>query len=121
MKDGKQRPRGRPESSALATHPGRSWFLWASVSPSVQWPWVGPSDPQLEGQSVALSSDEPIPATPTPHTDNSVLCGPNTPLRPLPLPTVLTGTRCSKLVVLGVGVAGPSGLAGKPWVWPRDL
>lgn len=70
---------------------------------------------------MAPSSDKPILATPKPHTDNPVLSRPNTPLRPLPLPTVLTGTRCSNLVVLGVGVAGPSGLAGKPWVWPRDL
>lgn len=76
------------------------------------------------GQGDAGSEDGPRPesqplhATPTPHTDNSVLCEPSTALRPLPLPTVLTGTRCSNLVVLGWGWPGPVGWQASPGFGP---
>lgn len=57
------------------------------------------------------------PATPMPHTDNSVLCKPNS-LRPRPLPTVLTGPDAPTLRFWAGGVAGPAGWQASPGFGP---
>lgn len=116
----KRVPKGEAVDSLCSCDPGWSLLLLASVSPPIPWPWVWQCDSRFRGQSLPLS---PSPSSLPPHHTQTTLSSsrPNTTLRPLPLPTVLTGTRCSNLVVLGVGVAGLSGLAGKPWFWPRDL
>ena len=103
--------KGEAGDSVRSCDPGWSWLLWASVSPSVQWPWWGEV-------TVTAPESQSILTTPTPHTDNSVLGRPNTTLRPLPLPTVLTGTRCSNLVVLGWGWQDPAGWQASPGFGP---
>lgn len=83
----------------------------ASVSPSVQWPRVRRGDSHCPG----------APAHPRhPHTTHRQLCPPQAKYnpRPLPLPTVLTGTRCSNLVVLGWGWQDPAGWQASPGFGP---
>lgn len=119
LKDGEEWLRGRQETpSALVTQagPSSSWPQFPHLYNGYQW-----------GQVMLGSEDSHCPESQTilatPNATHRQLCpqqAKHTPQAP-PSAHCADGTRCSNLVVLGVGVAGPSGLAGKPWVWPRDL
>lgn len=131
-------PRRTSQQGCYATN--RMWPASRSIAPGLEgWEGVakgtalgtqagpgssGPPFPHLYNGhgcgpvTVAVPEPQPILATPTPHTDNSVLGRPNTTLRPLPLPTVLTGTRCSNLVVLGWGWQDPAGWQARPGFGP---
>lgn len=58
-----------------------------------------------------------------PHATHRQLCPLQAKhsLRPRPLPTVLTGPDAPTLWFWAGGGGRARGLAGKPWVWPRDL